>query len=54
MGKHEFKGAEIIDHDAAEGGYFTRMFGKNGERKWLPLCDRVAVRKPRQTRQTGP
>jgi hypothetical protein len=87
MGKHEFKGAEIIGYDQAEGGYFTRMFDnaghhpdyagsvdgevwcfteaqtrvtvtvqnggdemsfnwewKNGGRKWLPLCDRVALR----------
>ena len=93
MGKHEFKGAEIIGHDEAEGGYFTRMFDnaghhpdyrasvdgcvwsftaaqtratvtvqdglnkmnfnwewKNGGRSWLPLCDRVAVRTPRETR----
>ena len=87
MGKHAFKGAEIMGYDEAEGGYFTRMFDnaghhpdyrasvdgdvwnfteaqtraavtvqdggdkmtfnwewKNGGRKWLPLCDRVAVR----------
>ena len=87
MGKHEFKGTEIIGYDEAEGGYFTRMFDnaghhpgyrasvdgdawsfteaqtratvtvqdsgdkmtfnwewKNGGRKWLPLCDRVASR----------
>ena len=87
MGKHEFKGAEIMGYDEAEGGYFTRMFDnaghhpdyagsvdgdvwnfteaqtratvkvqdggdkmtfnwewKNGGSKWLPLCDRVAVR----------
>ena len=89
MGKHDFKGAEIMGYDEAEGGYFTRMFDnaghhpdyaasvdgdvwsfteaqtratvtvqdggdkmtfnwewKNGGRKWLPLCDRVAVRTP--------
>jgi hypothetical protein len=87
MGKHEFKGAEIMGCDEAEGSYFTRMFDnaghhpdyaadvdgdvwsfkaaqtratvkvqdagdkmtfnwewKNGGKKWLPLCDRVAVR----------
>jgi hypothetical protein len=90
IGKHEFKGAEIMGYDEAEGGYFTHMFDnaghhsdyagsldghvwrfteaqskatvtvqdggyqmtfnwewKNGGRKWLPLCDRVAVRKRR-------
>ena len=87
IGKDEFKGAEIIGYDEAEGGYFTHMFDnaghhpeyrasvdgdvwsfteaqtratatvqeggdkmtfnwewKNVGRKWLPLCDRVAVR----------
>ncbi len=87
MGKHEFKGAEVMGYDEADGGYFTRMFDnaghhpdyaggvdgnvwsfteaqtratvtvqdggdkmtfnwewKNGGSKWLPLCDRVAVR----------
>ena len=34
MGEHEFKGAEIIGYDEAEGGYFTRMFdnGSAGRR----------------------
>ena len=89
----EFKGAEIMGYDEAEGGYFTRMFDnaghhpdyrasvdgdvwsfteaqtratvtvqdggdkmtfnwewKNGGRKWLPLCDRVASRTQRVAR----
>lgn len=90
MGAHEFKGAEIMGYDEAEGRYFTRTFDnaghhpdyrasvdghvwrfteaqtdatvtvqgggnkmtlhwewKNGGRKWLRLCDRVAVRTQR-------
>ena len=93
MGKHQFKGAEIMGYDEAEGGFFTRMFDnaghhpdyrasvdghvwtfteaqtratvsvqgggnkmtfnwewKNGSRKWLPLCDRVASRTQRVAR----
>ena len=30
MGKHEFKGAEIMGYDEAQGGYFTRMFDNAG------------------------
>ena len=30
MGQHEFKGAEIMGYDDAEGGYFTRMFDNAG------------------------
>ena len=93
MGKHAFKGSEVMGYDEAEGGYFTRMFDnaghhpdcrasvdgdvwsfaeaqtratatvqdggdkmafnwewKNGGRKWLPLCDRVASRTGRVAR----
>ena len=87
LGTRDFKGAEVIGCDKAEGGYFTRMFDnaghhpdyrasvegdvwsfteaqtratvtvdrggnrmtfnwewKNDGKKWLPLCDRVAVK----------
>ena len=30
MGKHEFKGAEVIGYDESEGGYFTHMFDNAG------------------------
>ena len=30
MGKHEFKGAEVMGYDEAEGNFFTRMFDNAG------------------------
>ena len=36
MGKHEFKGAEIVGYDEAEGGYFTRMLDEAATRSKPP------------------
>ena len=35
MGGHEFKGAEVMGYDEAEGGYFTRMFDNRSVSNYL-------------------